>query len=291
MRVLDICFAITVAVMWGGNFVAGKYGVAYFPPIFITGLRFVLVAAMLLPFVPRPSVRQMRIIFPIAVMSTLHFSLLFAALAEGMDIASCAVIGQLGVPFACILGAIFLKDRVGIWRISGIAIAFIGVAIVAGTPNILDNMTAFYIMLGGTFSWGSVNVLVKRAHDIPSMTLLAWVSLFTIPMLFGLSYVVEGNNLPLLESPPLSAVTALFYTAIGSTVVAYGLWYKLLSQYDVSQVTPFSLLAPVFGIAFGQMFFTEELTLQIIIGGLLTIAGVALIVLRRPKTLPLGEAT
>ncbi len=291
MRLIDIFFAVTVAVMWGGNFVAAKYGVAYFPPFFITGLRFVLVALLLLPFVPKPTAKHLRAIVPIACMSTMHFSLLFVALSQGLDISSCALVGQLGVPIACILGAIFLKDRIGIWRISGIVIAFIGIGIVAGTPNILNHPAAFYLALGSTFSWGVANILIKKLNDIHPMTLLAWMSLYTIPMLFTLSFLFEPNGLPLLASPPISALLSLTYTAIGSTVIAYGLWYYLLSHYNVSQVAPFSLLTPVFGIGFGQFFFAEILTTHVIIGGLLTIIGVAVIVIRRPRTILLGEAT
>ncbi len=291
MRLLDIFFAVTVAVMWGGNFISAKYGVAYFPPFFITTLRFICVSAMLLPFVARPTRAQMTAIIPIAAMSTMHFSLLFVALAEGLEISSCALVGQLGVPIACILGAVFLKDRIGIWRISGIVIAFIGIAIVAGTPNIMAHPLAFYMALGSTFSWGVANVLIKRLQGINSMTLLAWISLFTIPMLVPLSLALEPGAITLLASPPLSALLSILYTAIGSTIIAYGLWYHLLARYNVSQVTPFSLLTPVFGIGFGQLFFAEVLTFEVILGGLLTIAGVAVIVIRRPKTILLGEAT
>jgi O-acetylserine/cysteine efflux transporter len=291
MRFIDIGFAITVAVMWGGNFIAAKYGVAYFPPFLITALRFMLVSALLLPFVARPSKAHMLAIIPISIMSTFHFSLLFVALDQGLGIASCALVGQLGVPIACILGAIFLKDRIGIWRISGILIAFAGIAVVAGTPNILEHPLAFYVALGSTFSWGVANILIKRLHDIDSMTLLAWVSLFTIPLLLVFSFMFERPSLALFENPPLSALLSLCYTAVGSTIVAYGLWYQLLSKYNVSQVTPFSLLTPVFGIAFGQFFFAEYLSTQVIAGGIITIIGVAVIVIRRPKTIILGEAT
>ena len=92
-------------------------------------------------------------------------------------------------------------------------------------------------------------------------------------------------------TPPLSALLGVSYTVLCSTIIAYGLWYFLLSRYSVSQVAPYSLLTPIFGIAIGQVFFTEELNTQTIIGGLITIIGVAVIVLRRPKTIVLGEAT
>ena len=291
MRPFDMFCASLVAIIWGANFVAAKFGVAYFPPFMLTGLRFTLVSLMLVPFVPRPSLAQMKQIAVLSTMSTLHFSLIFVALYLSLDIASGALIGQLGVPFACLLGALFLGDKIGIWRLSGIVIAFIGTIIVAGAPNIAAHLPGFYAALGSTLTWGVANVLVKRIHGVPSMSLLAWTAVFNVPMLFLLSFAVEHSIWPSLAGAPMSAVAGLLYSTVLSTIVAYGLWYHLLARFDVSQVTPYSLMTPVFSIAFGEMFFREELTLPVIVGGIVTIIGVAVIVIRRPKTIPLGEAT
>lgn len=279
-----------VAVFWGGNFVAAKYGVAFLPPFLLTALRFTITSLVLVPLVPRPNAAQMKDIAILSTMSTLHFSLIFVALAWELDIASSALIGQLGVPFACILGAIFLGDRLGLWRSGGIVISFIGTGIVAGAPNILAHLDAFYAALASTFFWGIANVLIKRVQGLGSMSILAWMGLCAVPQLLLLSYLFEPHWPNLLDIP-LSAALGVSYTAVFSTMVAYGLWYWLLTEYTVSQVAPFSLLTPVFGIAFGQLFFTEELTAPVMIGGIITILGVTVIVIRRPKTIPLGEAT
>ncbi|MBY0407830.1 MAG: EamA family transporter, partial [Rickettsiales bacterium] len=125
---------------------------------------------------------------------------------------------------------------------------------------------------------------------VGSLSLLAWMGACTVPILFLLSFVFEYDHWPAIFSPTLPAILGVGYTVLCSTILAYGLWYFLLTKYTVSQVTPYSLLTPVFGIAAGQMFFSEELTAQTVIGGILTLVGVAIITLRRPKTIPLGEA-
>lgn len=291
MSPLHVFFAISVALIWGCNFVAARFGVAYYPPFLLTALRFTAASVILIPLVPRPTWPQLKQIMLISTMSSLHFSLIFVALALHLDIASSALIGQLGVPFACLLGVIFLGDRLGIWRIGGIIIAFLGTMIVAGTPAISEHLPAFYAALGSTLTWGIANVMVKRVSDVGSMSLLAWIGLCTVPMLFTLSLIFEYQDWPPIFSPPLSAFLGVSFTVFFSTIIAYGLWYFLLSHYSVSQVTPYSLLTPAFGIAAGQVFFTETLSPQTIIGGIITILGVAVIVLRRPRTIPLGEAT
>ena len=48
-------------------------------------------------------------------------------------------------------------------------------------------------------------------------------------------------------------------------IVGYGIWSKLLQIYDTSQVAPFSLLVPVFGIFFGVTLYDETIgTLEIL---------------------------
>ena len=290
MSFLHICMATLVALIWGGNFVAAKFSVAFFPPFLVSTIRFVLTSLLLVPFVARPSWAQMKNIFLVATMSALHFSLLFMALREGLEISSSALIGQLGVPCACLFGAIFLKDRIGIWRISGIVIAFAGMAVVAGAPNVMEHPTGFFASVASAITWGAANVLVKGVRGVSSMSLLAWMSVCTVPTLFGLSLVFEHAAWPAFAETPATAVIGIGYTVLASTLVAYGVWYFLLARHNVSQVTPFSLLTPVFGIAAGQLFFSETLTTETLLGGFVTIIGVAIIVLRRPKTIPLGEA-
>jgi O-acetylserine/cysteine efflux transporter len=285
-------FGLLVAAIWGGNFVAAKFGVAHFPPFFLTGLRFCFVTLLLLPFVKPPTRTQLRQISYVAVMlATLHFSLLFAALYLGLDIAGAVITGQLGVPFACLLGAVFFKDRLGIWRSAGMALAFIGIVVVAGAPNIISHPKAFMIALCASLCWGSANVLIKRIEGVGIFQLLAWMGVIALPMLFTLSALFETGQFEALRTTSINAAFALGYTVVLSTLVAYGLWSYLLQRYDVSQVTPYSLLVPVFAVASGRLFFHETISAQVLMGGAITIIGVALIVVRRPKTALLGEAT
>lgn len=291
MPITHMFLAVLVALMWGMNFVAAKFSVEYFPPFLVSAIRFVLVSLILLPVVARPPMEQLRRIFAMATMSALHFALLFMALAEGLTIASSALVGQLGVPFACIMGAVFLRDMLGKWRMFGIAVSFCGMGIVAGAPNIMEHPTGFLVSVMSALAWGVANVLVKRVEGVSSMSMLAWMSACTVPTLLLVSLLLEYSEWPPLMGAPAEAVAGILYTVFGSTLVAYGLWYFLLSRHNVSQVTPFSLLTPVFGIAAGQLFFEESLSTGTIAGGLITLLGVAIIVVRRPKTIAMGEAT
>lgn len=283
--------AIAVAILWGGNYIAALYGMHALPPFLYTGTRFVLVALMLLPFVPRPTTAQLKQIAGIAfVLGVLHMGIIVAALHQGLTIATAVIIVQLGVPFSCLLAWIVFKDRLGPWRITGIALAFAGLVEVAGAPDILANQQAFWLGVFSALCWGVSNIQLKKLGEVPIFSFLGWMSLFAAPLLLGISWVLEGNPLPYLHGITLNSALAVLYTTFCSTLMAYGGWYFLIRRYDVSRVAPYSLLTPVFGIAFGQIFFQELLSREVMVGGAVTMAGVAIITLRRPKLLTFGKS-
>jgi O-acetylserine/cysteine efflux transporter len=73
-------------------------------------------------------------------------------------------------------------------------------------------------------------------------------------------------------------------------LAGYGIWYTLLARNRVSQLIPFMLLVPVFAVVSGIAVLGEELTIEILGGGLLVIAGVGLVVLRGAPVPTLAEA-
>lgn len=73
---------------------------------------------------------------------------------------------------------------------------------------------------------------------------------------------------------------AVFYTAVMSSIVAYGLWYGLLRRHPVSRLAPLSLLVPVGAVVLGIVLLGESLNAHVLGGGAMVIAGVALIVIR-----------
>jgi len=289
MRPLHICAALLVTFVWGGNFIAAKFGLLHFPPIFLTMLRFTFTALILLPFVKMPTREQMVSIGKLSILNSLHFSLPYIAMAMGLSIASTAITTQLGVPFSCLIGALFLSDKLGIWRMLGMAVAFGGMLIVFGAPEIESHQLAWMCALGAAFFWGMSNVVIKNVKTESMMQLLAWSSLFTVPQLLIVTSILEPGAWESLHNVPMSAAVGLVYTVLGSTVVAYGLWNYLLRTHPVSQVTPYSLLTPIVGSVFGKLFFGETISPEIFLGGAIVIIGVAIIVIRRPKLAMLDE--
>src|SRR3546814_13938595 len=60
---------------------------------------------------------------------------------------------QLQVPFASLLAAIVFKDKLGWRRPLGMAIAFIGVAVIAGEPRLAGQYLALGFVIIASFIW------------------------------------------------------------------------------------------------------------------------------------------
>lgn len=283
MNLFAMLMALTVALAWGFNFAASKYALLHFPPFFVIFVRYVLVVLCLLPFARRIELTFKELFILSLLMVSLHFTLVFTAIWMGLSLGTTVVAIQLGAPFSCILGAIFLKDYLGRWRSFGMLVAFSGIVVLAGTPSVLENKLAFFLVVAGAAAWAGSNVYMKVLKQTSIMPLLFWTGLFSLPQTLLVSLLIESNQIELLQSAPLSAWMGILYSALISTILGYGLWYWLIKRYDVTQVVPFALAVPIGGFSSGILFFGESVTTDLLIGAALTIAGVAIITIRHPR--------
>ncbi len=64
----------------------------------------------------------------------------------------------------------------------------------------------------------------------------------------------------------------------------------MLKRYDVNQAMPFTLLMPLFGVLFAAIFLSEPVGWGLLIGGLLTLAGVAITIGSQRRSVAKAEA-
>ena len=278
-----VLLAILISAAWGGNFVAARIVLDVFPPYMLLTFRFLGMLLILIPFYPKPTIPLKHIAALSALLGSVHFTLMFSALYFGLDVQHMVISTQLGVPFSCLLGAIFFKDKIGLTRTTGIVISFVGICIICISPRLLSQLWQFGMACGAAFAWAVANIYMKRLGKINILSVLAWVSVFAVPQLALCSYIFEDGQIDAFYQAGTRIWSAMAYIVIACTIFAFGGWYWLLSRFTVSQVVPYSLLIPVFGFLAVQIFFNEPITIYYIIGGITVIFGVAIITFRRPK--------
>ncbi len=279
---LHLLLFVLITAIWGLNFVVGKIGLEQIPPLLLMALRWGLVALILVPFVEPPRGRWRGVLLVSFTLGFAHFALMFTGLRE-VDAATAAIAIQLQVPFAALLAALVFKDILGWHRAVGLVIAFAGVAIIAGEPRLEGRYTALAMVIAAACIWSVANIQIKLMGNIDGLTLNAWLGVFATPQLVLGSLVLEDGQLGALAAADWRAWGSVVYQALFVVGIGYGTWYWLLKRYAVNQVMPCILLVPVFGVTSGVLFLDEALTLALIGGGGLTVLGVAIIILRRPK--------
>jgi O-acetylserine/cysteine efflux transporter len=290
MQPIYIAAALTVMAIWGTNFSVSKVAVQAIPPMALMAVRFVLVAAVLLPFVRAPRGKMKGIFLYSLVWGGLHFSLMLTGLAK-VDASVASVVIQLQVPFASLLAALFFGDKLGWRRGMGMALAFCGVIVIAmgrsGGDVAATSLPHLLMILGAALAFSVSNAQVKWMGEVSAFQLNAYASLFAAPQLFLLSLWLEEGQVASFMVADVTVWLCLGYMALFSTIVAYGLWQPFVRRFDVNQTAPFLLLVPVFGVGVGVAWLGEPLSMPLILGGVLVLAGVAVILIRRPRTLAL----
>lgn len=273
--------AVAVALMWGINFVAIHASLAQFPPFLLVALRFTLLAIPTVLFVPRPEVPLRWFLGYGIGFGVLQFLFLYLAMATGMPTGLASLVLQSSAPFTVLLGAVFLRERIGRRAIAGIGSALIGLGIVgAGQSGTGATLLPFLLTLAGGLGWAIGNLSSRLARPSNPLRLALWMSVVPpVPML-ALSLIVEGpdriaSSLAGAVSPAaVPAWIGLGYTVVIATVAGSGAWNWLMARYPAGVVSPFSMLVPVFGISAAFVVLGERITALEAIGGVIVVAGV-----------------
>ena len=272
--------AVLINLLWGSMFIAAAIGLREFPPILFTGIRFSMVAILLIAFLKVPRSQIMPLVRIGLVMGAGMYLTLYLSVALAENTASIAVFSKLEVPFALLLGVLLLGERIGIRRIAGISIAMVGAIIITFDPAAFGDLPALFWMAVSCAFAAYGFIQVRRLGKIHPFSIVAWISIVSAPILLATSFIFESNQVQIVRDASWIGWVALAYTAIMSSVVANSGLYFLLQRYQVNQVTPFGLLSPIFAVIGGLLFLDDVLTLGLIVGGSLILFGVTWINLR-----------
>lgn len=277
-----ILLLIACNMCWGFNFVAGKIGTDIFSPLLFSALRFGFVLALLLPFL-RWAPGQMRLVLTIGLaLGAGHYPIMFYAIHKGNVLSMVAIASQLVVPISTLLAVFLLGERIKLVRSLAIALCFIGVVIIGFEAVGPEDLLALTLAALAALAMAVATILMRQVQGIGVFNMQAWIALIATPVIAVLALSIEQPSWTDLSSVPLGEYWSPFYSAVGATIFGHGMMYWLLQRHPVNQVTPFITLSTVFAVIFGVWLFNDELTLQILLGGTMTLVGV-FVISRRAK--------
>ncbi len=283
MRPVHLALALLVAAIWGLNFVVIEVGLGVFPPLLLSALRYALAALPLVFLGGMPSVAWRWVIAAGVAIGVVKFSLLFIGMDVGMPAGVASLVLQAQALFTVVLAAAVLRERLTAPQVAGLAIAFAGLALVAGGLEGEATAAGFALVIAAAAAWGIGNLVLKRAAPADPLRFMTWMCVVPPLPLLALSLAFEGPEQisDALSGADLGGIGAVLYLAFVATTVGWGLWGRLLGLYPASTVAPFSLLVPVFGLSFAALLLGEPLTVRELAAAVLVLGGV-LLTLRAP---------
>ena len=289
MSVSHVLQALLVVLIWGVNFVVIRWGLNEVPPFLLAAARFSLVVFPAIFFIKKPNVPWRWLIAYGWFNSFGQFALLFWAMKVGMPAGLASVVHQAQVFFTLIFSVLILQQRTQVTQWLGLMIAVMGLALIAygknaGTPVGMQ-MTSLGLVLNllGAASWAIGNVVVsamRRAGIQPEpFGLVIWSSLIPIVPFLLISGLFERHVYPDWQAISWHSIVSALYLAWAATLLGYGLWSRLLSQYEPNRVAPFTLLVPVVGLLTAWLVLGERLNLWQLWGSACLLIGLAVNVL------------
>lgn len=274
--------AMSVAVMWGLNFLAIDASLQQFPPMLLVSLRFAVLAIPALLFVPRPQVPVRWLLGYGVGFGILQFAFLFWGMAIGMPAGLASLVLQASAPFTVLLGAVLLRERLTPLQVAGILVAVGGLTVVGWYRFENAALLPFLLTLAGAFGWALGNICNRQARTVEPLKLTFWMSVVPpVPMLL-VSLVVEGPAQIAASFEGLGtrtgvlALVGLAYTALIGTIAGSGVWSWLMARHPAGIVAPFSLLVPVVGMSAAWLVLGQAVSVTELGGAVLIVGGVLL---------------
>jgi drug/metabolite transporter (DMT)-like permease len=273
-----------LAAIWGSSFLFMRLAVVEFGPLPTAALRVGIAAAFLLPLLLwKGQGHVLRRHWPvISVVGLLNsgipfflFSFALLSITTGLS----AILNATVPLFGALVAWAWLRDRPTGSRILGLAIGFLGVAMLAW-----DKATFKAGASGMAPAWAVLACLL-------ACVCYALAASATKRYLTGLPPLVTatgsqlgatiGLALPALwlrpgQVPSAQAWLALVALGVLCTGVAYILYFRLIETTGPARALAVTFVVPVFAVLYGALFLREQVTPWMLVCGLVIVCGTAL---------------
>jgi O-acetylserine/cysteine efflux transporter len=278
MNLKDTIIASLVPIFLGFGFVIAKPAFESFPPILLMGIRFIFAASILIWWFPIPRGYLKKIFVASFIANTLQYSITYTGL-NLIDASAAVLLVQTEVPFGVIFAYFMLKEIPTLRALIGISVAFVGVYILTGSPNLDGKFIGIALTILGSAIWALGQVIVKPlSKEINPLALVAWLAFFSGPILVGFSNFFEGNSLNYIKNASFNHWMIAIYIGFIMQPITYGCFYYVLKNNPIYKVLPIVTMGiPPTGLLAAIFILGEKPTIELFIGGTIIIIGVIMI--------------
>lgn len=283
-----IALAVIATLIWSGNFVISRGVSQQIPPVSLAFYRWTLATLLIAPLAfkkfkeEKDVVRKnWKYLFWVALTGITLFNTFVYVAGHYTSAINMALIGTTSSPiFATIMAVIFLKERMNVFRITGILLCMSGIILLLSKGS-WENLASFTFSVGdlwvlaGALAFAIYNILVrKKPADISAVNFLFIIFLFGSILLFP-AYLIEFN----ITGPVQwngNLLGSIIYLGLGTSVISFLCWNAALQKLGTGTTVLFGNLIPIFSTLEAVWLLGEKINSIHLMSGLLVIGGLVI---------------
>ena len=257
---------LLTAILWGGNSVSIKLGLAGIPPLCLAGVRFLL-GGIVVYLWTRPLALDLKLkrdeqrgVLGLIVIFFTQIYLL--NMGTAYTLASRSTIFISAYPFFTALFAhLFIPgDKISTRKMIGMILSFLGVVLIFAESLALNE---FQHLLGDVLVLASASLLGARQVYLKRLTqnmhpgkVLIWQSAPSLPLFFALSALFETQLIQL----DLRVLVAVFYQGFVVAGFCFILLTNLLQRHSASRLAVFGFITPIVGVIISNLLLGDPIS-------------------------------
>ncbi len=275
--------AIATIFFWSLSYPGSRAALHHLAPEHIALLRFLVAGLFFLPFVFMGRIGKVkwRDLLALGSLGFVGIALYQLLFIYGMQHVTSGtgslVIGSVPV-FSALIARILFSERLSPWGWLGIFLSFAGVSVIAfeGSAGTVMNNGVLLLVAAAlvtSFFFVLQKGLAKRYGSFTVTAYTLWLG--TLPLLFFNTGFIDA-----LEDTPTSILMIIIFMGLVSSGLAYTLWFFALSRAPAGIVTSTMFLQPIFAGVLGWLWLGEIMSFMAIVGGAISVSGVALVLFK-----------
>jgi drug/metabolite transporter (DMT)-like permease len=272
---------VVLAAVWGASFIFIDVAVPALGAIGMADSRALLAAGVLAAYAVatrqamRSGVPLGLVVLVGAVNVAAPFALISAAQLT-IPPSLAAIINATAPLFSAVFAALWLGARMTAGLVGGLALGLVGVTLVVGlSPVDLDGRTLLAVAAstGAAACYAAGGHLHKAHFSGASPLAAAIVQQLAAGLLLAPLLLAD----PPREAPDAGQIACVVALAVGASGVGYLIYFRLIAELGATSAMTVTYLVPVFGVLWAALFRGDEITVGMLAGAAVVLAGVALV--------------
>ena len=280
-----------MALLWGASWPAGRILALNMSPLAASGLRFVLAASLLLPWLywsgGFPAIKKWSLktwlgMLAAGATGVFGYAAFFLSGLQHLPAGKAALVITLNPVVTLMLAVWLFKERINGVIALGMALAACGAVVVIshGKPLELLNGTVGIgemLILGCVACWVCYTLIGRSMlAGVDALAATTVTAIFGAVLLLATSLWVEGPQALVSAFDASSqAWVAMIFMAYGSTAIAYAWYFAGVKTLGAGAASGYITLVPVIGVMLSALLLGESVDGSMLLGGAMAIAGSA----------------